>query len=312
MKTLIAAILIASTSYGQLPYEWNGSDPNWTASNNSNTTLSWQNGAGAVSTSNFVSGNWLSYDNSQNSCYTSPAYNMVCGQTDKIHVTMTLQVNLENGWDFLYFEHSQDGGATWVTIGTYTGAFFANLVYDLDESINTRFRFRFASDGSVNSYCSEPRWWGCADTSIYYADILDFKVECISYLPVELIEFTANNRGLLYFSTATELNNDYFILDKSTDGKAWNQIAILSGQGSTQSLTEYNFNDNDIKEGITYYKLTQVDFDGQSEMLGIRSVQVGESKVVKTINLMGQEVNDSYKGVVIEIYENGDKIKMLR
>lgn len=131
-------------------------------------------------------------------------------------------------------------------------------------------------------------------------------------LPVELIEFTANNRGKLYWSTATETNNDYFIIEKSTDGKVWNQISTMQGQGNAQSLSEYNLTDNNLGAGITYYKLTQIDFDGQREMLGIRSVNIDKLKIIKTVNLIGQDVNDDYKGVVIETYENGEKRKIIK
>lgn len=115
-KLIITAILFSFGVKSQLPYEWNpGQNPNWTVSNNSNYALSYQDGNGAVSTSNYVGGNWRKYNNSQNSRYTSPSYAMKCEQTDRIHITMTPQVNLENSYGFIYFEHSEDGGLTGYT-----------------------------------------------------------------------------------------------------------------------------------------------------------------------------------------------------
>jgi hypothetical protein len=88
-------------------------------------------------------------------------------------------------------------------------------------------------------------------------------------LPIELVDFSAevnNGQVDIYWATASELNNDYFILLESADGKDWTEIDRVDGAGTTQELTEYFTVDYDINPGVTYYKLVQVDFDSrQSE-----------------------------------------------
>lgn len=85
-------------------------------------------------------------------------------------------------------------------------------------------------------------------------------------LPVELLSFTAVKEGgvvLLQWETATEINNDYFKIEKSTDGISWDFGAQISGAGNSDSQLKYAHIDYSYFTGSCYYKLTQVDFDGK-------------------------------------------------
>jgi hypothetical protein len=66
-----------------------------------------------------------------------------------------------------------------------------------------------------------------------------------------------------------EVNNDYFIVEKSTDGENWEEILTVDGQGNTSEQTYYSQIDINGCEGICYYKLIQVDFGGESEEVKI-------------------------------------------
>ena len=68
---------------------------------------------------------------------------------------------------------------------------------------------------------------------------------------------------LLEWETLAEVNNDYFIVEKSTDGENWEEILTVDGQGNTSQPTYYSQIDIDGCVGICYYRLIQVDFDGQ-------------------------------------------------
>ncbi|MEO9873016.1 MAG: hypothetical protein ABJF63_21205, partial [Ekhidna sp.] len=84
-------------------------------------------------------------------------------------------------------------------------------------------------------------------------------------LPVELLDFSAiaiENRVNLFWSTVTELNNDYFELFHSTDGVEFVSIGTVEGNGTTNELIEYGFTHEKPALGDNYYKLRQVDFDG--------------------------------------------------
>jgi hypothetical protein len=86
-------------------------------------------------------------------------------------------------------------------------------------------------------------------------------------LPVEFISFTATKTGrqqaLLQWSTATETNNNYFVLERSTDGKNWSPIGTINGAGNSQSILSYSFSDENALPGINYYRIKQVDVDNQ-------------------------------------------------
>ena len=63
-----------------------------------------------------------------------------------------------------------------------------------------------------------------------------------------------------------------------------------------------------------YYKLSQIDVDGSSEFFPIISIQSKAPKthVVKKTNLLGQDIDQNYKGIVIEIWNNGETSKLYR
>jgi len=93
-----------------------------------------------------------------------------------------------------------------------------------------------------------------------------FTVQIKSTLPVELMDFSANCKtdGVeLGWSTASETNNRHFILEKTTDFITYTQVAIINGVGNSNSINSYNYTDL-TQNGFTYYRLSQVDFDGIS------------------------------------------------
>ncbi|MBK7651575.1 MAG: T9SS type A sorting domain-containing protein [Flammeovirgaceae bacterium] len=86
-------------------------------------------------------------------------------------------------------------------------------------------------------------------------------------LPIELVSFNGENLGntnILKWSTRSEVNNDYFSLLKSSDGINFEKIGIVSGAGNSSQVLNYSFIDNTPFDAITYYRLQQTDYDGQS------------------------------------------------
>ena len=90
-------------------------------------------------------------------------------------------------------------------------------------------------------------------------------------LPIELLSFSADcSEGgvLLTWITASELNSDYFNIERSRDGVNWSVISTISGAGNSNSNITYNVTDKDIFginsiiDNVLYYQLKQVDFDG--------------------------------------------------
>jgi len=95
-------------------------------------------------------------------------------------------------------------------------------------------------------------------------------------LPIELLTFEASKKSeeavLLEWSTASETNNDFFELEKSVDGVAFETIGQVQGAGNSSRKLEYDFVDNAPVEGWNYYRLRQVDFDGTSTYSEIRQL----------------------------------------
>lgn len=87
-------------------------------------------------------------------------------------------------------------------------------------------------------------------------------------LPIELLDFSAHCGDLdvqLRWTTAAEINNDYFTLEKSKDGLEYFEIARIHGAGNSSTELHYSFTDKSPFDGINYYRLSQTDFDGHSE-----------------------------------------------
>ncbi|MEQ8520688.1 MAG: T9SS type A sorting domain-containing protein [Vicingaceae bacterium] len=90
-------------------------------------------------------------------------------------------------------------------------------------------------------------------------------------LPVTLVHFSANPIGdvvHLTWKTASELNNDFFNVQRSSNVETWIGIGKVKGNGNSQQLVNYEFTDTRPLTGTSYYRLAQVDFDGKRELFG--------------------------------------------
>ena len=87
-------------------------------------------------------------------------------------------------------------------------------------------------------------------------------------LPVELTKFAGSvveESYLLYWQTSSELNNEKFEIEESLDGRTFQKIGEVKGNGTSSEQHDYHFKVENPKEGISYYQLKQVDFDGGFE-----------------------------------------------
>lgn len=105
-------------------------------------------------------------------------------------------------------------------------------------------------------------------------------------LPIVLLDFNAKaieNAINITWKTAAELNNDYYNVEKSLDGINWTVISTIKGIGTTESISEYGTIDANPVNGVQFYRLKQVDFNGQFEYSSI--VPVKFSGLANKINL---------------------------
>ena len=85
-------------------------------------------------------------------------------------------------------------------------------------------------------------------------------------VPVELTSFTASASGaevILNWSTATELNNYGFEIQRKVLGGEFATVAFVKGQGTTTQQNQYSFADKNLDEGKYFYRLKQMDYGGQ-------------------------------------------------
>lgn len=115
-------------------------------------------------------------------------------------------------------------------------------------------------------------------------------------LPIELVSFTGqthNDDVMLEWTTASEYNNDYFYIERSTDGSNWQRISEVDAAGNSTQLLNYMTFDTEPVKGINYYRLTQVDFDGQQETFSPIAVNILDETdcEYEFYNLSGQRID---------------------
>ena len=72
-----------------------------------------------------------------------------------------------------------------------------------------------------------------------------------------------NNMNVINWNTEKEENNDRFIVERGTDGINFTGIGLINGAGNRTLPSFYNFSDNEIADGLAYYRIKQVDMDGR-------------------------------------------------
>ncbi|HSW54748.1 MAG TPA: T9SS type A sorting domain-containing protein [Ignavibacteriaceae bacterium] len=128
---------------------------------------------------------------------------------------------------------SKTGGLTWTQIPIGS----TNYQYTIIDSMN-----QFAAQGNG-----------------FYKLASDF------FIPVELASFSAelvDQDAVLNWTTASELNNQGFEIEQSSDNEYFSKIGFVPGFGTTTELKSYSFRISNIKPGVQYYRLKQIDFDG--------------------------------------------------
>ncbi|MEO0312556.1 MAG: hypothetical protein RIQ89_2213 [Bacteroidota bacterium] len=105
-------------------------------------------------------------------------------------------------------------------------------------------------------------------------------------LPVSLLSFTATptkNAVALEWITASETNNDYFLVERSIDGIHFEKLAQVDGSGNSTVTLTYGTLDESPKIGINYYRLKQVDYDGTENLSQIIPVKFADSRTMALV-----------------------------
>jgi len=207
-------------------------------------------------------------------------------------------LSIETDYDYLYVYDGPNTSSP--LLATLTGT-SSNLSYSTSQS-NSAITIRFTTD------VSNIGTWSGFEATINEA----------LALPVELRYFdltTINNSNKLIWSTASESNSSHFIIESSQDGDIWYPICdpIEAAYNST-SNNNYSFLHNSPSPNVNYYYLVQYDIDGNFKKYGpIFADNTKKLKnVIMLINTLGQVVDDSATGLLIEIYEDGTTKKIIK
>lgn len=139
---------------------------------------------------------------------------------------------------------------------------------------------------------------------------------CAIILPIGLIELKGKERdghNFISWKTSFESNNAYFIVSRSQDMENWTEMVRFNGAESSTNTLSYALEDTQPEVSINYYKVTQVDFNGDAVYYGPISIdnRVEPRVLLKTVDLLGQEVVENYKGFVFNCYSDGTTEKRL-
>ncbi|MEI9944707.1 MAG: T9SS type A sorting domain-containing protein [Chitinophagaceae bacterium] len=99
-------------------------------------------------------------------------------------------------------------------------------------------------------------------------------------LGIQLMAFSADlavNKVKVTWATASETNNEYFSIERSTDNAQWNEIKRIAGAGNSGSLLTYQTYDESPVAGTSYYRLKQTDIDGKFSYSNTISVKYNPS-----------------------------------
>ena len=158
------------------------------------------------------------------------------------------------------------------------------LYYLSDDGITDPTHLFVAKSRTIGSVTEWINVGGTANASIVksglfhaFCDItLASDCSCNS-LPISITEFTVQKKDdnvVIKWETASETNNDFFSLERSTDGKTWETVYTCKGAGNSTETNIYSFVDTEVETGMVYYRLKQTDYDGNSTYSKIQSIDI--------------------------------------
>jgi hypothetical protein len=119
-------------------------------------------------------------------------------------------------------------------------------------------------------------------------------------VPVEFIGIKATRvKEVITFcwSTATELNNDFFTIEESQDAKTWIEIGTVMGLGTVKTVQNYSWTYSQAR--TAYYRLSQTDYDGTTEQLALVVVTGYNASQIVYTDLQGRPTTAESPGIKI-------------
>ena len=119
-------------------------------------------------------------------------------------------------------------------------------------------------------------------TGVIYIDPLFFPSDTTPY-PIELLSFTAEVKKEhveLNWTTTAEINNDYFNVEHSVDGINFTSISRIKGAGNSTQILNYSTIHHTLSNGVSYYRLKQTDYDGETSYSDRQTVEFETDEVI--------------------------------
>ncbi|QSE97485.1 T9SS type A sorting domain-containing protein [Fulvivirga lutea] len=272
-------------------------------------------GQTCTSLNNVISGNPKGWSRTTNwSC--SGASNTVSGAWDGTNIVINRDFNIENE----VIDLTSSTSITTITI-TSTGilTFSSNAKLLLPAGVEIVFESGAQlvannnASGSLIEINGNGVWGnacpGCSNETLTGPGTIDENSDPNAPLPIELAFFNAkSNRNYieLAWSTYTEINNDFFTVEKSSDGINYSLLTTVDGAGNSLAPLEYSYTDKNPSFGRSYYRLKQTDFDGTSETfapVAVDFTSLEEGKLVFT--------NPVSPGGLVNIITNAEETEAL-
>lgn len=228
-----------------------------------------------------VSGGYVKYTNISATVDRGTNYNVRVNNGVVISGVPTELFGFTNDQCGVWVDWNQDGdfgdSGEAVTLSTGNAPFYWTGALTVPNSAvlgDTRMRVRIVHNETPSS---------CGLSA--FGETEDYTLTVTGLLPVEFSTFTALPKGrlaILEWQTLTETNNDYFSVERSVDAKTFKSIGHVKGKGTTFTPQTYHFIDRQANPGVNYYRLRQVDFDGQYEYSDVKTVLIprGEQELL--------------------------------
>jgi hypothetical protein len=173
----------------------------------------------------------------------------------------------------LYYSNSMDGGVTWSPNERLSDFFNSHLGWPNQDKMGDYFDMVSDNNGASLAWAATFN----SEQDVYYSYIANTTI-----IPVELVSFSASAAAsvvTLSWLTATELNNQGFEIERSSERTNWRTIGFREGKGTTSEPQQYSYSDilSGVESSKLYYRLKQVDFNGSFEYSDIVEVEIAPS-----------------------------------
>jgi len=199
----------------------------------------------------------------------------------------------EIGYDGFRVEYSLNKGVSWTPLGVvaanwydYANSAFASAFPINEPFFNTTKSSYSLCQWDVSAFAGNPN---IAFRLVFKSDVAvtgpgvaldDFEIiaPVNAALPVVLANFTGDPKvdyNRLQWDTYSELNNSGFEIQRSADGMSFQKAGFVKGNGTAAGVHHYSFDDYEISKPLYYYRLRQIDYNGNSELSDVIAIRRG-------------------------------------